>query len=809
MKTLESFFRDIEDEPKETIVSGEEVLGRGFVIEEIELKGFMRYLDRSSICFPQKFNVIVGKTGTGKTSLLDAITFALYKRTSRTDLPNVKIQDICKPGGYIKIKFSHGEGRGPNIYEVTRGLTSSGNSYVTLKRDESSIGGTIPEIDAKIQEIIGLDYVGFRNSTFVRQEEMKELGAETGSQRLEIFQKLFRLETFEKAQSLATEKLGLVALDIKGKESELKVRKEQLTQLPEKQEELHSLEKEIKAEQDNLEKLDKTIAEREILCKELRSKHDEFLGTKAKESEVSRTIIELSKKIKTADEGYQRIQELKKKILRLDDDTKDYESLRARWDTLRERKQNIEGLEERKKIYEDQRSRAEEEHEQEMERLSARIRLQEERLNKIVTDIDKDEAFFLLKKEGSLEERIERIKLEMKWLREKKDLIESLKREHEKSQIELKEVSARTSSISSDSFVLSEIQGQIERIKRDKERRQEECSLKYKEINQRIEEVQSQIKSIEFSEADRRQFSEIEKALEAKKKNKEELEKKRRELDRTGDVSKLIGDLKVQRDQKELEQKNMQASLKELHKDENQYERIQLDLKEMEVKRRNLDGTIHQKKGKADQIKRDIEELLRLKEKIKELEDDLKELQDTSEVLTLLKNKIFHKRGIVMYAINQLLPQLAHESSINLSDLTDARFGKVQLTPYEESKGYGIRIDVEGSDGLFHDVQEFSGGEKTQINAALRFAIAKELACLPQVGRTFGRMKTLFIDEGDLGSLDTEVSRELFVKKLFDMGQFFDKIILITHLTEVADKFPGKIRVYMTPDERSRIEVAT
>jgi len=77
MKTLESFFQDQDegDEPSDAIasVSGEESLGGGFVIEEIELKGFMRYLDRSSICFPHKFNVIVGKTGTGKTSLLDTI----------------------------------------------------------------------------------------------------------------------------------------------------------------------------------------------------------------------------------------------------------------------------------------------------------------------------------------------------------------------------------------------------------------------------------------------------------------------------------------------------------------------------------------------------------------------------------------------------------------------------------------------------------------------------------------------------------------------------------------------------------------
>ena len=807
MKTLDSFFQELEKEPSEAGVESKEPLGEGFVIEWIELKGFMRYLDRSSVHFPHKFNVIIGKTGTGKTSLLDAITFALYKRTSRTDLPNVKIQDICKPGGYIKITFSHGESRGPNRYEVTRGLTSSGDSYVTFKRNGLPISGTIPEIDAQIQEIVGLDYVGFRNSTFVRQEEMKELGAETGSQRLEIFQKLFRLETFEKAQNLATEKLGLIALDIKGKESELRVRREQLTKLPERQEELHSLESEISVEKDGLRKLDEIIAERERLCKELRSKHDEFLETRTKEADASGTIIELSKKIKIAREEYQRTQELKDQIIRLDEGTKDYESLRARWDMLRERGQKITSLEERNNIYESQRRQVEEEDKCEMERLSSYLSLQEERLGKIATDVDGEEAFSLLKKEGALGERIERIELEIEWLRERKSLIASLKREQKESQRELDGVSARTKMINADSFVLSEIKEQIGRIKSDKERRQEEYRLKSMKIDEEIKEIQAQIKNIAFSASEREQLSEIEQALESKQQKRERLEQKRRELDRIGDVSRLIEDLTAQNEKKEQEQKNLQAALKELQKDETQYERIELELKEMEGKRRNLEKIIHEERGKADQIKREIEDLLRLREQTKELEGSLRELQEISEVLTLLKDKIFHKRGIVMYAINQLLPQLAHESSVNLSDLTDARFSKVQLTSYEENKGYGIRIGVEGADGLFHDVQEFSGGEKTQINAALRFAIAKELASLPQVGRTFGRMKTLFIDEGDLGSLDTEVSRELFVKKLFGMGQFFDKIILITHLTEVADKFPSKIRVYMTPDERSRIEV--
>ncbi len=162
-----------------------------------------------------------------------------------------------------------------------------------------------------------------------------------------------------------------------------------------------------------------------------------------------------------------------------------------------------------------------------------------------------------------------------------------------------------------------------------------------------------------------------------------------------------------------------------------------------------------------------------------------------------------------MYAVNQLLPELEIEASKNLSDLTDGRFSKIKLETYEEGKGHGIKILVEGVDGEWHDVGEFSGGEKTQINAALRFAIARELASMPQVGRTYGRMKTLFIDEGDLGSLDTETSRDLFVAKLFKMGEFFDKVILITHLTEVAEKFPGRIRVDMTPAQESRVEIVS
>ena len=80
----------------------------GFVLEEIELSGFMRYTDRQTLRLDRQYTVITGKTGAGKTSLLDAVTFALYGRTTRTD-SGVTMEELCQPGGHVRVAFrQHG-----------------------------------------------------------------------------------------------------------------------------------------------------------------------------------------------------------------------------------------------------------------------------------------------------------------------------------------------------------------------------------------------------------------------------------------------------------------------------------------------------------------------------------------------------------------------------------------------------------------------------------------------------------------------------------------------------------------------------
>jgi exonuclease SbcC len=443
----------------------------------------------------------------------------------------------------------------------------------------------------------------------------------------------------------------------------------------------------------------------------------------------------------------------------------------------------------------------------EIEKLSKRIQESENRIANLSTSIGKDEAFNLLRKEGSLTERVERIGKELDWLKDRQEIINELKEERKEAEGELEKISGETDNINMDSFKLSEIESALERTKKDIDEVNKNFRKKIEKIEENIKHGNSKLKELQFGEAEKKKLSEIREKVSEMRTKRPDLEEKRRMVKEFGDLGLLIKDLDSQKKALEKELKEMNQKVSTLKKKEEKYQEVKENLQKEQAKKEELLKEISHAEGEIKRLSSQIEELKALKKGMKEKEKELKALQEESEVLSILKDKVFHNRGIVMYAIDQLLPQLSLETSTNLSDMTDGRFSKVRLTSFGSANRYGVKIAVSGPDGNWHDVQEFSGGERTQINAALRFAIAKELAGMPQVGRTYGRMKTLFIDEGDLGSLDTESSRQLFVKKLFDMSEFFEKIILITHLTEVAELFPSRVVVYMTPEQESRIQV--
>ena len=776
-----------------------------FVLEEIEMRGIMRYVEKTDppIRFPEKFTVITGRTGAGKSSILDAITFALYGSTTRTDIQSVKTSDVCRPGGYVRIGFRQGESR----WEVRRGFTARKDSYLEISRDGETVSGTIRDKEQTVQDIIGLDYVGFRNSTFVRQEEMKDLGSARGADRLAVFQKLFRLEVFERALQKAKEQQAAIQSDLRAQEADIAARVEALARLPSAREQFEAARKRLAAGGLQLAALEEKLhrAEEDVRRKE--ADHEAWVRANAATEDRRRQIDGLRLRVAEARQRGEQAASLELELRVLETETTGLDAVHEDVDRLRDRQQRHE----RARLAADSAERifdqAKKDHERRRDQIKDKMDALHRKLAALDTALDREGAFNLLRDEGRLEERVARIERELEWLADRADLARELRDERTRTEKALARIHGKVGAINQDSFVLTELRQQVEELRSDLKREADESHETLRPLDDEKIAALRELDAHPFSERDRRHLEDLAGSIQemtAKRRRADELAARIKDL---GDTSSLLADLGRQVEAAETEARALEAESRSRQEGEDAYAGAREALERLrgtlEAERR----TFHTLEGETKQLHAQIEGLEADAAKLKEAERRRDELRVRAEIADVLVTRVFHNRGVVMYAIDQLLPELEIAASRNLAELTDGRFNRIKLETYEEGREHGIRIQVQGVDALWHDVGEFSGGEKTQINAALRFAIARELASLPQMGRSFGRMKTLFIDEGDLGSLDTEVSRELFVQKLFRMGEFFEKVILITHLAEVADRFPCRLRVTMTPNQESKVEI--
>ncbi len=776
----------------------------GFVISGIELKGFMRYKDATKIPFRDKFTVVTGPTGSGKTTILDATTFALYGKSSRTDV-KLKIDEFVDKNGYIKLDFSQG-GQG---YQVTRGR-NNGRNFLTLGRGSQMIAGSTTDLEHRIQDLVGLDYTGFVNSTFIRQDEMKQIGSESGAQRLEIFERLFRLEVFERAQDIADKKW-------RNAESQLNQVKAELGQKQVEYDE--TLPKERKRLQDaiyNHSTFEREVKDLEKKAKDVKSSldrlepaHKEYEAAVQRIAVAGKEIERVKHELDTAERNNEERTQLKERVEKFKGFAKEEKKLLQEKNLLDTRSQKVGSIIEKKTIHERAIERIRKDAAKEISEVKKEAREERERLSQFAKALGRDEAFDLLRLEGALKERIQRIIKEVGWLKDflPATFIETLESERKQAQAQAARVGSRVKKIGGGTFIRAEIESTLKRIS-DRLKKTEERSKRQVELEQsELEKLEQQAKKVRFGNADANRLRQVVEQLRKIEKSTREYDATSRKLERIPDQDPLIASLKSRIRRLGVELQSSTQHEKRLRDDEEAHSKATGQVESVQGELSKLRQRLGEAAGERSILEKRVKELEQLGPEIEKLREGLKDYDRQREVFAVLKQEIFHRKGILVFAINQLLQGISIEASQILGDLTDQRLNNIRMTPTAETRGGAVIIDIEAVDGLFHDVSVFSGGEKTQINAALRFAIAKELARMPQIGRSYGNMKTLFIDEGDLGSLDTESARVFFVRKLMNLGDLFDRIILITHITEVAEQFPNRIRVYMTPEKNSKVEL--
>ena len=234
----------------------------------LKMQAFGSYGKETTIDFEkvnQNLFLITGDTGAGKTTIFDAIVFALYGEASSSSnkkegvvLQSQYVSYEYEP--FVELVFSERSGEEQEIYTVRRvprhlkPITRGANKG-KAKENTGSVSLIMPdgmeyptkETDRKIQEIVGLTKSQFMQVAMIAQGEFMDLLRAKSDDKKVIFRKLFNTEMYQDiVNELANRKrtkekdiavlrtqcqsdLGRVCIPEEYKSEKIKELKEQLT----------------------------------------------------------------------------------------------------------------------------------------------------------------------------------------------------------------------------------------------------------------------------------------------------------------------------------------------------------------------------------------------------------------------------------------------------------------------------------------------------------------------------------------------------------------------------------------------------
>ncbi|ATP41884.1 ATPase [Solibacillus sp. R5-41] len=187
---------------------------------KLSMSAFGPYKEKEIIDFTKLHEhgifVVSGSTGAGKTTIFDAITFALYDAGSGEDREKSLFlrSDFAEPTMDTEVELIF-EVRG-RIYRIWRKF---GHDGASAKREFYDITGGKNEpavekfqvklVQSKIEELIGLTQSQFNQIVMLPQGEFQKLLTSESKHKEEIFRKIFKTERFTKMVELLKDKKKL------------------------------------------------------------------------------------------------------------------------------------------------------------------------------------------------------------------------------------------------------------------------------------------------------------------------------------------------------------------------------------------------------------------------------------------------------------------------------------------------------------------------------------------------------------------------------------------------------------------------
>jgi exonuclease SbcC len=163
----------------------------------------LQEVDFTSLCEGGVFGIF-GPTGSGKSSLLDAMTLALYGKVERASNNTQGIMNHAENELAVSLEFELQDGLGAHRYRVERSfkrsddirLKTSTCRLIDITDETVVLGDKMVDVNEKVEQLLGLTIDDFTRAVVLPQGKFAEFLSLKGSDRRKMLQRLFHLEQY-------------------------------------------------------------------------------------------------------------------------------------------------------------------------------------------------------------------------------------------------------------------------------------------------------------------------------------------------------------------------------------------------------------------------------------------------------------------------------------------------------------------------------------------------------------------------------------------------------------------------------------
>ncbi len=775
-----------------------------------------------------------GQNGHGKSSLLDAICWAIWG-----DEVHRPQDELVKHGEndmrvelefYSDGYFQKTEGR--NLYKVIRrfsrrkGSRSGATSlefYVAETMEVNTeldfqvlTGNTIRDTQSSILKLVGMDYRTFINSAFLLQGRSDEFTNSTPALRQRTLGEILQLDYFDRLQELAREKIRELRSRKATLELHIKTLEEQVSRFNEEEIELNVLSSDLVQIEKNILEIQPVLENRKqdfLLIEEIETKTSKLLMDKKTIVDdlniFNKQLITLQKtfsdylnildKREVINENFLEIDRIRNKLQQNNNLVGPYSSLTERKKTLenglvrfneiqRELVKLQENLISTKKLLDELQNKKEE-----LNLLQLQIQEKNTHNDNLKNQMDDLKEKILLIEDSDqncplcgtelLNDRRTHVKDEFE--KNGRALADAFRSNKQTVlDFEIKKESTLDYINQNDININNEfirINGQITAYS------QEKSSLENSKAQ--LEEIEKDINELGFDPIENKVLEEkliklylyedLYKQLSIAEKEKPEVEKN------IADIDKLIFSRNINLEKIDHEINDFDAKKKSRPEIKSEVQKLQNEFD-------NLLNQKIEKNARKLSIERQFEVYSTQKKELKKYENQLIEINSEYSRYDELSTYL-GRTGVQALLIEASIPEIEKDANDLLEKMTNGEMFINLETQRQTQKGdtaETLEINVSDSRGM-RSYETFSGGESFRINLALRIALSKLLA-----RRAGCPLPTIFIDEG-FGTQDN-VGRERIIEVINQISSDFERVVVITHIEEIKEAFPVRIEVIKT-----------